>query len=280
MTTLQRHIHDRVLVPARESLFIYPGAKSGLIAKQAILNTLPRGFREYREPFVGGGSIAMTMPLGVKRWINDLDAGLVAVYKAMRERPEQFIGAVRSLVSKKTPENEATFKRLLLDDQADLAVRYLFLNRFAYNGRVRLHAPWRYRTTFSEERGYAFFETDRLEQAVAVIQGMTITQGDYAPLLREPGNEVVVFIDAPYVVETRAHVSAQWYDKSFPNIEDHYRLRDEVNASIHRVLLTYDDEPLIRKLYRGFNMREIAWTYRGNLRRRRGRELIITNYDL
>jgi DNA adenine methylase len=281
ITEHQAFIDENIIAPRRAPLLIYPGAKSSITAKRAILAAFPRKFSEYREPFVGGGSIAMTMPLGVRRWINDIDPALIAFYTAMKERPNQFIKAVRSLVSDDLDTNAETFQRLLCDNRYDLAVRYLFLNRFAYNGRVRLEGEWRYRTTFSEERGYSFFDTDRLERAIPIFRNMKITCGDYAPLLRTPGKDVVVFIDSPYVLETRAHPSARWYHNSFDRISDHHRLRDEVNASIHKVVMTYDDEPLIRQLYSDssrYTLRSLSWTYMGNTTRRRGRELLITNF--
>ncbi|HLL87690.1 MAG TPA: DNA adenine methylase [Tepidisphaeraceae bacterium] len=281
-TDYKAHVDQRMFAPWRKSLFIYPGAKSSKTTKSTILAALPQRFREYREPFVGGGSIAMSIPLGVRRWINDIDTALIAVYRAVQERPDSFIARLRSLVSRDIDTNRAMFDRLLWNDDEDLAVRYLFLNRFAYNGRVRLTGPWRYRTTFSEERGYAYFETTRLEDAAEAIRDMRITTGDYATLLREDGDDVIVFVDAPYVAELqtrlKVHPSSQWYHHSFPSVEDHYKLRDEVFASPHKVLLTYDDQPLIRHLYADasrFNVSQIDWKYR---RKRVGREIIIRNY--
>ena len=55
----------------------YPGGKQRAIAQ--IANYLPQSFHEFREPFIGGGSvflyICQTYP-DIKYWINDLNEEL------------------------------------------------------------------------------------------------------------------------------------------------------------------------------------------------------------
>ena len=55
----------------------YPGGKQKAITK--IANYLPPSFKEYREPFLGGGSVffhvLQTAPQ-IKYWINDLNEEL------------------------------------------------------------------------------------------------------------------------------------------------------------------------------------------------------------
>ena len=58
------------------SPFRYPGAKGGKAAP-LILSQAPRDYDEYREPFVGGGSIYFAHDQRKHRWINDIDPDLI-----------------------------------------------------------------------------------------------------------------------------------------------------------------------------------------------------------
>ena len=170
-----------------------------------------------------------------------------------------------------------TFRRLLSDDQVDSAVRYFVLNRCAFNGRVRLDAPWRHRTFFSNPKGMQIAWTERLAEAAALLRDTKITCGDFEGVLDAPGDNVLVFADPPYVRDTELSQSAKLYEKGFATA-DHLRLKQCIDRCNHKVVLTYDDHPMIRDLYRGYFISPASWTYVGNDRRIEGRELIITNY--
>jgi DNA adenine methylase len=170
------------------------------------------------------------------------------------------------------------FERLLWDDAADPALRYLLLNRCSFNGRVRLDDPWRHRTYFSKPNGMNIVTRgDHLAQAAALLRDAKVTSTDFEVLFDEAGTDVVVFADPPYVRDTELSQSAKLYEKGF-TLADHRRLKRCVDRCAHKVVLTYDDHPLIRDLYRGYRIADAAWTYKGNSKRPVGRELFITNF--
>jgi DNA adenine methylase len=259
-----------------KSIFRYPGAKSSKRARQAIQKAFPSEYTELRECFVGGGSTFFSTPPTIRRWINDLNRPLIAVYEALKGRPKQFIDSCRQLASDDPAILRSHFQRLLWDDRADEAVRYFFLNRCGYNGRVRLDA-WRHRTFFSNPAGIKIVHGDRLVEAANLLNDVTVTCSDFEWLFDEPGDGVVVFADPPYVRDTELTESAKLYEKGF-TIEDHHRLKRCIDRCKHKVVLTYDDNPLIRRLYREFYLTEASWTYRGNDKRIVGRDLVITNF--
>ena len=63
--------------------FRYPGGKHyalGILAPfwEIVEHT------EYREPFIGGGSVFFNKPKSELSWINDLDSELVTTYEVMK----------------------------------------------------------------------------------------------------------------------------------------------------------------------------------------------------
>jgi DNA adenine methylase len=89
----------------------YPGGKSKAIPK--ILEYLPLNFVEYREPFVGGGSLFIYLKQkkpNLKVWINDLNYDLVCFWKCAQRDIDQLVDRIWQI--KKTRTNG---KRLFED---------------------------------------------------------------------------------------------------------------------------------------------------------------------
>ena len=78
------------------SLFPYPGGKTSLCRKivDYLMRRLDPSIEEYREPFVGGGSVAThfmeTHPEIPNVWLNDRDPGVASIWLATRDAAAQF----------------------------------------------------------------------------------------------------------------------------------------------------------------------------------------------
>jgi len=264
----------------------YPGAKGSKSVREKILERAPRHFKEYREPFCGGLGIGFAIGQDKKRWINDMDEGLISVYRALKERPTAFIAKCKEIPCLSPEEKNPTtgkeqqksrlrevFEQMRNDESIDLALRWFFVNRTTWNGRVRWQDVF-----FSNPDGWSIVGNGKLEAAAKWFHDARITSGDYGPLLQEPGEDVFVYLDPPYVSDTERKTRDKLYPNTF-TMEDHERLADEVSNCSHKILISYDDHPLVWDLYRDCSIVRTSWTYRGTTQRRVGSELIITNYD-
>jgi DNA adenine methylase len=279
------------------SVFRYPGGKAKRAIAAWILSYLPEGVREYREPFVGGGGVYFQLePSAVgQRWINDKHEGLVAVYQALDDRPEEFSALSRS-TPPAGPSNKITaagprgaapyverlraeFDAVRSDKKCDQAFRYFYLNRTGWGGRVNYDVPSR--QYFSNPAGWNIVSGRRLEEAAAHIRGTKITCGDYAILFSAPGYNVWIYADPPYLIQANTKRTSQLYQHVF-TLQDHLRLAETVKACRHAVAISYNDDPdgVVRSLYperEGFRFVEKTWPYCGTTRPRKatGKELLI-----
>lgn len=275
------------------SIFRYPGGKAKV--RQKILDLAPEGYAEYREPFVGGGGVFFGTP-PVSHWINDMHSGVVAVYTALRDRPDEFIAACRHIPtaekcllgtgkgrnkSYRAIDLERIFQQFVFDDCGDEALRYFVLQRCSFMGRVVYGDPQM--TWYSAPEGWNVTKGDRLERAAEALQDVKITQGDFEPVLSNNGEDVWIFADPPYICDTEARQKGKLYQHSFSE-QDHERLADVVRRCPHKVLMTYDDDPrgTVRSLYKGFDIVSESRFYGGVTctKRKMSRELFIANYDL
>lgn len=282
------------------SIFRYPGGKTKRAASEWILSNKPMRVSEYREPFVGGGGVFFKMEKVEKRWINDINSGLVEVYRALAERPEDFISMCRETrpavdgedLTEPGPRGEARYPKRLVDEfdrvklntECDQAYRYFFINRTVFGGRVNYNIQSRLH--FSNPGGWNIVDTDRLERAAKRLAGCKITCGSYQKLFREPGEDVWIYADPPYVVNSGLSKSSQLYQHNFTE-EDHRNLAAVVkqcNPDTHKVAISYDDCDLVRELYLesdGFWIKPMEWAYCGTTSDTKevGKELLITNYQ-
>jgi DNA adenine methylase len=271
----------------------YGGGKSKAAAQRAIMSKRPSRFREYREPFVGGGSLALRIdeycdgPLSV--WINDIDPDLIAVWLAVRDRPREFVEMCLSLphYEKGEPENDRKnhqirelSERATTDESMDAALRYFICNRVGWNGRVNYAMPSR--MGCRNPLGWSANAIHMIERAAPFVRDWRITCGDYAEVITTPGDDVWGLLDAPYYKNTLVSPTSKLYRYNF-TIAQHRQLAAVADTSEHKLTVCYDDHPEIRRLYpvsAGFHLYEEEWTYAGQSvkKKRKGKELIITNY--
>lgn len=287
-----------------KSPFRYPGGKTRKHVQDKILRRMPAKFDEYREGFVGGGGIFFAIPPDYvsSRWINDLNAPLISVYDAFQNNFKEFAELCRSIdvardgeptIKSKPTSKEGSkeynarlkqvFDQFVNDKNMDPALRYYYLNRTVWGGRVTYDPKQRSRLYFSNPEGWNVILGNFLEKVSKHLQGTRITCDTYEVTLSDPGDNVLVYLDPPYVVNSELSRNSQLYELGF-TMEDHEKLRDAVLASEHKVCISYDDHELIRELFQesdGFYIYSETWKYSGTGKKVKddGKELIITNYN-
>jgi DNA adenine methylase len=277
----------------------YPGGKSKLAVRQQILAYLPAATQEYREPFVGGGGIFFGLPATQKlkkRWINDVNPDLISVYRAFQDDPAGFIERCRAIEPMQTGEPEVAtkgtgkkynqrlgeqFQKFASDNEMDPALRYFFINRTVWAGRVTYDPKKASRMYYSNPQGWNVVgRPGYLEDVADHLRGARITSTSYEPLLLEDGDDVWVYLDPPYYCDTEFSATDKLYQCGFSE-EDHIKLALTCKATKHKICISYDDHPVIRDLYKDFHIYEHSWKYCGSSKavKDEGKELIITNYE-
>lgn len=258
-----------------KTIFRYPGGKSKKRIRDWILSHRPLVVDEYREPFVGGGGVFWGLDFECKRWINDFHPGLIAVYEALRDRPDDFIAACLAVSAGQLKE---TFDYLKLNEECDQALRYFFVNRTVWAGRVNYDIPAR--LYFSNPAGWLSVKPEHLRAAADHLAGVEIACGDYKWPLMAFGDNVWIYADPPYVRDTELTRTDKQYQYGF-TMADHEEFAHYATLCPHKLAISYDDHPVTRRLYKNWNLIENSWAYAGTAcaKKRVGRELLILNYE-
>jgi DNA adenine methylase len=146
------------------------------------------------------------------------------------------------------------------------AIHYYLLKN-AFSGRVRYG--------FSASRYHAGRYAMRrdFEAWARRLSRVTVEELDFGACLeRYDGPDAVFYLDPPYVDKERFY--------SHFAVGDHERLRTALGEVRGQWLLSYNDCPAVRRLYRGFRVTGVATSYCAGRAPKRAsqKELLISNY--
>jgi DNA adenine methylase len=269
-------------MPLIRSPLRYPGGKSKAIDR--ILPQMPVEVGEFREPFIGGGSVflaAKTVDLTCDRryWINDLNYDLCCFWKMVRDESDRLLSRITTLKQTYTDGRKlyAELKEnAAIHSDVDRAVRFFIMNRITFSGVMDSGG---YSQQAFEKR-FTWSSIDRLRKVAPYLSNTTITYGDYENLLLAAGENVFLFLDPPYWKATKSKLYGVKGDlhTSF----DHQRFAETMKRCPHRWLITYDNSPEVRELFSFATIVEWKLQYGMNNYGRgyapKGDELFIKNY--
>ncbi|MBD2300502.1 DNA adenine methylase [Nostoc sp. FACHB-190] len=262
----------------------YPGGKSKAIKQ--IIEYLPDNFSEFREPFVGGGSVFIYLKQkypDLKIWINDLNPELFLFWKLAQSDISVLVEEIRQIKNQYT-DGKLLFTELTTIDVKELsdlerAIRFFILNRITFSGTIESGG-------FSQEafdKRFTHSSIERLEKLESILTAdIKITNLDYSYLLNEKGENVFLFLDPPYFSATKSRLYGK--DGDLHTSFDHQRFAESLKQYHHPWLITYDNSSQIRENFQWANIYEWELQYGMNNYKQngaaKGKELFITNYQI
>ncbi len=162
----------------------YPGGKAK--ALKTILPLVPT-FSEFREPFIGGGSVFLALRQqhpNASFWISDLNAELYHFWLYLRDCPEALVEGVQQ--QKDTVTDGRTLHRSLVDNVPDAplhrAIRFFLLNRITFSGTVEAGGY----SQGAFEKRFTQSSIGRLRRVAPLLEGTKITNLDYEEVVLAP----------------------------------------------------------------------------------------------
>jgi DNA adenine methylase len=260
----------------------YPGGKQKAI--EQIARVLPEKAREFREPFVGGGSVffhCKSNNFAQKYWINDAFKELMSFWGTV-QNPAQCAKLMHELEELRSGFSSADqIKEYFLQARDEKprskfreAFLFFFFNRVTFSGTTRAGGF----SAAASIRRFTASSIERLAPMPEALKKVQISTLDFEELITEPGDDVFIFLDPPYYTATKLY----GHNGSL-HAFDHWKLAKLLKKTSHRFLITYDDCAETRSLYDWANVRNWQLQYgmnNCNAERlsRVGAELFISNY--
>ena len=262
----------------------YPGGKSRAVPK--LWQWLPETITEYREPFLGGGSMAIEM---TKRfpdlpiWVNDLYKPLYNFWLVLRDDGDYLYDQLIQL--KQRHPDQGSARQLFLDAKEkvneldigykDKAVAFYIINKCSFSGLTES-------SSFSPQASDSNFSIrgiNNLKYYSQLIKNWKITSLDYSEL-QSDDSDVFIYADPPYNVKDNLYGYKGQMHKGF----DHALFADIMDAHLCNVMISYNNHPDIIHRFEEWYQYDFAHTYTMRstgtymIDQTKRRELICLNY--
>lgn len=264
------------------SPFRYPGGK-GKLSKFLALFIVTNNLQGCKlvEPFCGGAGGTLPLLLAGlidKLYLNDLNSGISGFWESLKKNPDDLI----NMVEKEPVDIEAWkhWRSVYFSNEKytplEKGFSAFFLNRTNRSGM--LHAgPIGGRDQKGDYKIDCRFNRDalvnRLERISNVAKKIVVTNNDAIKCISRLKIGTLIYADPPYVKEGRNIYNEFCFADS-----EHLAFSKALKKSKAHWLLSYDDHPLIHKLYStsGINIVELSYAIN---RARLGRELLIASVN-
>tara|TARA_B100001250_G_scaffold232309_1_gene199458 strand:+ start:120 stop:962 length:843 start_codon:yes stop_codon:yes gene_type:complete len=267
----------------------YPGGKSRACTKLAQHFPDLKSYKEYREPFVGGGSVALyitKMFPHLTIWVNDLYEPLYNFWKELQHDGQELQDLIWSLKNK-YPDRD-TAKELFITakeeinneaiSNRDRAAYFYVANKCSFSGLTEA-------SSFSpqaSESNFSFRGIEKLSEYGKLIENWIITSHSYERLFTGDWDRkgIFMYLDPPYDIKQNLYGKGGEMHKGF----DHDEFAANCDDYTSPMLISYNSSQLVRDRFKDWNAAEFDLTYTmrsvGDYMsdQQHRRELLLLNY--
>ena len=265
--------------PAFRSPLRYPGGKQRAAKRIADLFPSDKPLR-IASPFFGGGSVELELASrGHKVTGSDFFAPVAAFWQQLKANRDDIHAMasdfvpdmdkdtfyeLQSLIRKELDKSKPDFKRL--------AWLFFVINRSSFSGAT-LSGGMATGDRFNQKAVDRLLPID--------LNNIEVRHGDYWEQLFDRSRRRfrfdAIYADPPYLLE----VSKLYGDKGSTHEEfDHERFAKHMNwcsAQGAQIVISYNDCPTVRELFKDWNFKSISWAY-GMNSSKQSNEVLITNF--
>ncbi len=270
----------------------YPGGKSRACTKMDQYLPDLREYCEFREPFIGGGSVAIHVTKrypNLHIWINDLYEPLVNFWQILQSSGVQL---KEKLLNDKSIHNDPDAARGLFTSSKekinssdcssfDRAVAFYIVNKCSFSGLTES-------SSFSPQASNSNFSVrgiEKLSEYSEIISKWRITNHSYEYLMLEEipdDKNLFMYLDPPYDIKDNLYGKKGSMHKGF----DHDKFAHDCDVQSMDMMVSYNSDQLVRDRFKGWAAAEFDHTYTmrsvGEYMReqQKRKELLLFNYQL
>ena len=274
----------------------YPGGKSRALSK--LFQYIPdlKNYKEFREPFLGGGSVALEVTKRYPRldiWVNDLYEPLYNFWRELQDHGNEITDILIQLKQRHCDHSSA--KELFLQSKKYLsgsateksyppysediwrAVSFYVVNKCSFSGLTES-------SSFSKQasdQNFSLAGIERLRDYQKLIGNWKITNLSYEQLLSDC-KQTFTYLDPPYEIGSNLYGKRGNMHSGFNH--DHFAIK--CDRFVGPQLISYNSSQLIRERFKEYQAAEFAHTYTMrsvgsyNTDQADRKELVLANYEM
>ena len=232
----------------------------------------------YIEVFAGGASMFFRKEKVEWNVLNDLDNDIVNLYICVVKEFEELKRHIYWYPKSRTLFDE--FSENIKEGKIDIpnperAAQYFFIVNNSFNSMLG--------SSFSKDskKNYNINVEEELRLSRNKLNNVTIENFDFRDLITRysPRKEDFWYLDPPYVVAKKGYYRNVFDEQSHIDLKESV---DSIDKGGAHFMVSYDDEPEIRELYKDYDIKTIDTKYSGTTPEKRKEiktELVIVNYE-
>ena len=276
----------------------YPGGKSRACTKMDQYLLKVSDCKEYREPFLGGGSVAIHITKKYPKldtiWVNDWYEPLYNFWRVLQDdgnalyetlcdlkskHPDPVYGPQKSGFEYPAKELFLNAKNILNNNQTSnlsRATAFYVVNKCSFSGLTES-------SSFSKQASKSNFSLrgiQKLPGYTKIIENWKITNLGYEQLLTDD-KKIFTYLDPPYEIESNLYGKRGSMHKGFNH--DHFAIK--CDRFVGPQLISYNSSQLVKDRFKGWQTGEFDLTYTmrsvGEYMReqKERKELLLFNYE-
>ena len=266
----------------------YPGGKSRACVKLAQYLPDMKQYKEFREPFLGGGSVALYMTKQYPHldiWVNDLYGPLYNFWKELQHNGQAIAEQLKQYkIDNPTPDTAKNLflesKEIVNEDSVSNLLRacaFYVINKCSFSGLTES-------SSFSRQASDSNFSMrgiEKLPDYSLMIKDWKITNRSYEYLLSD-NKQTFTYLDPPYEIGSNLYGKRGSMHSKFNH--DHFAIK--CDRFVGPQLISYNSSQLIRERFEGWTAAEFAHTYTMrsvgsyNTDQADRKELVLFNYEV
>ena len=267
----------------------YPGGKSRACTKLDQFIPDLSNYKEYREPFLGGGSVALYLTKkypDLNIWVNDLYEHLYNFWVQLRDNGIEMRNELSQLkqrypdpVSARKLFEQAKEYLNEKDNEPILsAVSFYVVNKCSFSGLTESSSF----SAAASESNFSMRGIEKLPEYSKLIKNWEITNLSYEEMLDGDSN-IFVYLDPPYDIKDNLYGKKGSMHKGF----DHDKFASDCNVNKEQpMLISYNSDQLVRDRFVDWTAAEFSHTYTMrsvgsyNKDQHDRKELVLLNYEV
>ena len=268
----------------------YPGGKSRAVTKMDQYFPDLRNYVEFREPFLGGGSVALYVTKKyphLKITVNDLYEPLINFWVQLQQFGDELTDKIRQYKSTHPEPDSArelfnNSKAVINDkslDDIERAAAFWIVNKCSFSGLTES-------SSFSAQasnNNFSMRGIEKLPEYSSLISSWHINQYSYEYLMENDIHDsLFIYLDPPYDIKDNLYGRKGSMHKGF----DHDRFASDCDkhSNIH-MMVSYNSDQLVKDRFKDWKAVEYAHTYTlrsvGEYMRdqQERKELLLLNYN-
>ena len=264
----------------------YPGGKSRACTKMDVYIPDLRDYKEYREPFLGGGSVAIHITKKYPHldiWVNDLYEPLYNFWRVLQDDGYELYKRLQELKSRYPDPGSAKglfleAKELVNDysiSPLHRACSFYVINKCSFSGLTES-------SSFSKQasdNNFSMRGIEKLQGYTQIIKDWKITNLSYEQLLTDD-KKCFTYLDPPYDIKDNLYGKKGSMHNGF----NHDDFAADCDRFIGHQLISYNSSQLVKDRFKDYQTGEFDLTYTmrsvGEYMReqKERKELLLFNY--